>query len=62
MNECLNRRLIDVPNVGCCLSWLPTRKHCLRVDETERINDYLALHGLDRVNDHRNAAILHLFK
>lgn len=62
MNQCLDRRLVNVSDVGCCLPWLPTRKYSLGVDETEGINDYLAFHRLDGINDHRNAAVLHLFK
>lgn len=62
MDQCLDRRLVDVSNVGCRLPWLPTRKHGLGVDETEGINHHLAFHRLDGINNHRNAAILHLFK
>lgn len=44
VNESLNRRLVEVTQVGRGLAGLLAHDHGLRLDETERINDDLTLH------------------
>lgn len=51
MNEGLNRGLVEVAQVAGALSGFLTQHQKLRVDETESVDDDLALDGLDRVND-----------
>lgn len=51
VNERLYRGLVDVPNVGRCLSRLLTLEYGGRVDEAESINDDLPLYRLNGVNN-----------
>ena len=44
MNEGLNRRLVQVTQIGRCLPGLLAHYNSLRLNETERIDDHLALH------------------
>ena len=42
MNQGLDAGLVDVSNVGCCLARLLTGEDCVRVDESESIDDDLS--------------------
>lgn len=44
VNQSLNGRLVEVTQVGSCLARLLAHDHRLGLDETECINDNLALH------------------
>ena len=43
-------------DVGCGLPGFLSKHECLRVDETESVDDDFALDGLDRVDDHSDSA------
>lgn len=62
VDEGLNGRLVQMTQVGCCLAGLLAHDDGLWLDETEGINDDLALDGLDGVDDHGNGAGSELFK
>jgi hypothetical protein len=54
MDEGLNGRLVYVSNVGGRLPCLTTSHDGMLVDETECINDDLALDGLNRIDHDRD--------
>lgn len=56
VDQSLDRGLVEVSNVGCGLSRFLSEHECLRVDETEGVDDDLALDGLDGVDDHSDSA------
>jgi hypothetical protein len=58
----LNAGFVQVTNIGGGLPRLLTHHHRLRVDETEGINDDLALDRLNRVHDNSNSAFIQLLK
>ena len=58
----LNRRLIQVTQVGSTLAWLLPEHKRLRVDKSEGIDDDLALDGLDGVNYDGNSSRCQLFE
>lgn len=49
--ERLYGRFIDMSYIGCSLSRLAASYYRLRIDETERIDDYFPFDGLDGIND-----------
>jgi hypothetical protein len=58
LHHYLDAWLIQVPNVGCSLSWLdPNHKH-LWVNQTERINDYFSFDRLNGINDNSNGSVI----
>ena len=56
VNERLDRRLVDVPDIGRRLPRLPSAHNSLGVDQPKRVNHDLALDGLDWVNNHTHGA------
>jgi len=62
VNESLNRRLVQVAQIGSTLAWLLSEHKRLRVDESECIDDDLALDGLDGVNNDSNSSRCQLFE
>lgn len=56
VDESLDRGLVQVSQVRCCLARLLTHHNSLGLNETEGINDDLALHGLNRVDDDGDGA------
>lgn len=56
VDECLDRRLIQVTQIGCGLPRLLTHDHSLGLNKSESINNNFALDGLDRVNDNGDSA------
>lgn len=62
VDECLNRRLVEVTQVRSTLSRLLAEHERLWVDESESINDDLALHRLYRVDDHGDGSRSELFE
>lgn len=62
MNQGLDGWLIKMSNVRSCLSWLVAHHECLRVDQTKRVNHYLAFHGLDGVHYYRDGTGCELFE
>lgn len=56
MDKCLNRGLVQVAKVGRALSGLLTQHEGLRVDQTEGIDDNLALDGLNGIDDNGDSA------
>mmetsp|Transcript_59061 Transcript_59061/g.103359 ORF Transcript_59061/g.103359 Transcript_59061/m.103359 type:complete len:273 (+) Transcript_59061:351-1169(+) len=51
VDEACQGWLVEMANVGSCLTWLLSEHHSLLANEPKAINDDLALHGLDRVHD-----------
>jgi len=51
VNKRLNRRLVQVAQVGRALAGLLAEHEGLGVDQAEGVNDDLALHGLNRIHD-----------
>jgi hypothetical protein len=62
VNERLDRRLIEMPQVRCTLTGLLAKHERLWVDESESINDNFAFDRLDGVNDNRDGSWGQLFK
>lgn len=62
MNKRLDRWLIQVAQVRCCLPGLLAHDNGLGLDQTERINDDLALNRLYRINNHSNGTRRELLK
>lgn len=62
VDECLDRGLVEVADVGSGLARLLTEHKCLWVDEAESINDDFALYGLNGVNDDSDGARGELFE
>ena len=62
VDERLNGRFVQVTQVRCALTWLLSKHERLWVDESEGINDNLALDGLDGVNNNGNGSRCQLFK
>lgn len=54
VNQSLDRGFVQVAQVGCRLTRFLAHDDSLRLDETEGVNDNLALHGLDRIDDNGN--------
>lgn len=52
----LDRRFVEMSQVGCTLARLLTEHERLRVDETESINNDFAFNGLNGVNDDGNSS------
>lgn len=52
----LNRGLVEVAQVGCGLSGLVAHHERLRVDQTESVDNDLALYGLDGIHDNGDGA------
>lgn len=46
VNQSLNRRLVEMSQVRCTLTWFLAEHERLWVDNTESINDDLAFHRL----------------
>lgn len=51
MNEGLDRRFVQMTQVGCCLPGLLAHDDGLGLDKTESIDDDLTLDGLDGIDD-----------
>lgn len=51
MNQRLNTRFVDMPNVGRRLAGFLAKDDAVRVDESECVDDDFALDGLDGVDD-----------
>lgn len=62
VDEGLNGGLVNVTDVRGCLPRLLTQDDSMGVDETEGINDDLALDRLDRIYDHGNRARIQGFE
>lgn len=62
MDQSLNGRLVKMSQVRCALTWFLAKHERLWVDETEGINDYFSLDGLDRINDDSNGSRCQLFE
>ena len=62
VDERLDRGLVDVPDVGRRLSWFEPLQDHRRIDQPERVDDDLALHGLDRVDDDGDGAAVELLE
>lgn len=62
VDEGLNRRLIQMTQVGCCLPGLLAHDDGLGLNESEGINDDLALDGLNGVNDNSDSTRCKLFE
>ena len=62
VNESLDRRLVEVPQVGGTLTWFLAKHERLGVDESESINDDLALHRLNGINDDGDGSGCKLFE
>lgn len=56
VDQSLDRGLVEVSNVGCGLPGFLSEHECLRVDETESVDDNLALDGLDGIDDNSDGA------
>lgn len=62
VDECLDGWLVDMSNIRGGLAWLIAQNHTVRVDQPERVDDNLALDGLNRVNDDRHRPLVQLFE
>lgn len=62
VNQCLDARFIDVPDVRCCLTRFLATHDGMRVYQAEGVDYDFAFNGLDWVNDHRNRARGQLLK
>lgn len=55
VDQSLNRWLIQVTQVRCCLPGFLAHDDGLGLNQSEGVDNNLALHGLDGVNDNRNS-------
>ena len=62
VNECLNGRFVEMTQVRCALTRFLTEHKRLRVDESESIDDDLALDRLNGINNDGNSSRCQLFK
>ena len=62
VDQGLDRWLVQVTQVRCCLPGFLTHDDGLRLNQSEGVDNDLALHGLDRVNDNCNSTGGKLFK
>lgn len=62
VDECLNGRLVEVTQVRSTLSRLLAQHEGLWVDQSESVNDDLALDRLYRIDDHGNGSRSELFE
>ena len=62
MDESLDGRLVDVPDVRCGLARFLAHDDAVRVDEAEGVDDYFAFDGLDGVDDYCYGAGLEGFE
>ena len=62
VNEGLNTRFLQVSDVGGGLAGLLSHHHELRINESEAVDDDLALDGLDGVHDECDSAIAQGFE
>lgn len=62
VDERLNRRLVDVPDVGCRLPWFLTKYDGVWVDEPECIDDDFSLDGLNWIDDDGDRPWVQLFE
>lgn len=62
VNETLYAGLVDVPDVGGCLSGFLAEDDAVWVDEPESVDDYFALDGLNGVDDYRDRTRIKAFK
>ena len=54
VDQGLNRRFIEVAQVRCGLARFLSEHDCLRIDQSESINDNFTLDGLNRVYNNSN--------
>lgn len=62
VNQRLDRGLVQMAQVRRTLAWLLAEHKRLGVDQTEGVNDDLALHGLNGVNDDGDSSGCELFE
>lgn len=55
VNQCLDRGLVQVTQVRCCLPGLLAHDDGLGLDESEGVDDNFTLDGLDGVNNNGNS-------
>lgn len=56
VNKRLDRRFVEMSQIGCTLARFLAEHERLWVDETESINDDFALNGLNRINNNGNSS------
>lgn len=62
VDERLNGRLVQVAQIGCCLPGFLAHHNGLGLNQSEGIDDNLALDGLDGIDDHGDSTRRELFK
>jgi hypothetical protein len=62
VDEGLDRRLLQVPDVARRLAWLVAQHHQLWIDQAKAVDDDLSLDRLDRVDDQGHGARMQRFK
>ena len=62
VDKSLDRRFVEMTQVGSALSWFLTKHQGLRIDKSECVDDDLALHRLYGVDDDGNGSRRKLFE
>lgn len=62
VDQSLNRRFVEMAQIGCGLARLLTKHQGLWVDEAESVDDNLTLNGLDRIDDNGDSTRSELFE
>uniref|UniRef100_A0A182QDZ9 Uncharacterized protein n=1 Tax=Anopheles farauti TaxID=69004 RepID=A0A182QDZ9_9DIPT len=50
VDQCLHRRFLQMAQIGCRLSRFLAQHECVVIDQSERVNHNLSLHGLNRID------------
>mmetsp|Transcript_24751 Transcript_24751/g.57698 ORF Transcript_24751/g.57698 Transcript_24751/m.57698 type:complete len:266 (-) Transcript_24751:471-1268(-) len=62
MNQSLNRRFLQMTNIGRGLSWLLSQHHQLGIDQAKAINHHLAFDGLDGIHHESDSSRVECLK